>query len=56
MKDFIRDKETGVLIFNNPEKEREILKSRSLKAELKSLKDEINTLKKQVQELLAARN
>lgn len=56
MKDFIRDKETGMLVFNNPEKEREILKNRSIKAELKSLKEEINTLKKQIQELLATRN
>lgn len=56
MKDFIRDKATGILVFNNPEKEREIIRSRSINAELKSLKEEINTLKKQVQELLATRN
>jgi cell division protein FtsB len=56
MKDYIRDKNNGLLVFSNPEKEKEIMHRRKLTEEIKSLKDEINILKRQVNELLVKRN
>jgi uncharacterized protein YceH (UPF0502 family) len=56
MKQYSRDKNSGALIINDPEKEKEILFKRNLDRELKALKTEINTLKKKLDELLATRN
>ena len=56
MSDYIRDKKTGALLFNNPEKEKDILEKRSIRSQIKALTEEINTIKKQVTELLAERN
>lgn len=56
MMQYTRDKSSGALIINNPEKEKEILFRRNAERELKALRNEINTLKEQIQELLAKRN
>jgi len=56
MKEYKRDKKTGMLVFYNPEKEREIMRNRSITQEIKTLREEINILKAQVNELLAKRN
>jgi hypothetical protein len=56
MKQYSRDKNSGALIINDPEKEKEILFKRSINHELTALKNEINTLKKKLDELLATRN
>lgn len=56
MKQYSRDKKSGALIINDPEREKEILFKRNLDRELKALKNEINTLKQKIDELLAKRN
>lgn len=56
MKNYSRDRSSGALIINNPEKEREILFRRKIDDEIKALKEEINTLKSKLDELLATRN
>jgi hypothetical protein len=56
MRDYSRDRSSGALIINNPEKEKEILFRRNVDSEIKALKEEINTLKKKMDELLATRN
>lgn len=56
MKDYIRDKNNGLLVFSNPEKEKEILRRRKMNEEIDALKKEINILKSQVNELLVKRN
>ena len=56
MKDYIRDENSGLLIFSNSEKEKEILRRRKMNEEIDALKKEINLLKSQVNELLVKRN
>jgi uncharacterized protein YceH (UPF0502 family) len=51
-----RDKLSGALIINDPEKEKEILFKRNLEQQLDALREEINTLKKKLDEILAKRN
>jgi|OM-RGC.v1.036974188 hypothetical protein len=52
MKDYIRDENSGMLVFSNSEKEKEMLARRKLEDRIKRLSDDINILKKQVAELI----
>lgn len=56
MKDYSRDKSSGILFFRNEEKERELLRRRKIDFELASLKKEINNLKEMISKLIAERN
>ena len=52
MKDYIRDENSGMLVFSNSEKEKEMLARRKLEDRIKRLSDDINILKKQDAELI----
>lgn len=55
MSDYKRDKATGALIFDNPNKEKEIIAKRTMVQEIRHLKEEINILKQQVSKLISER-
>jgi hypothetical protein len=48
---YIRDRHSGALVINNPDKEREIIFKRTVQDELKAMRLEIDTLKNRIRDL-----